>query len=291
MSADHAKNAILGSLAADAAAAGLHWVYDPEEVRRRGGDAPEFHPTAESEYHSDRAVGEPTFYGALSLVALESLVERRALDEEDYIERVLARFAPHAWNGYRDKALKAIVRDGRASRDAQAGAFACLPAVVAFAAEEPAFDSIVTRAIRTTHDSDDAALCGLVAADAIRAAVHGVGARGSIEAAAARGGAAGEIVRGVLDAEERDHTAFAGEVGRNCPVVHSLPVALHAALVSSGWLDGVRRSILAGGDSCGRLLVAGAILGAADGVPEEALARLADPERIEALVERLLGRA
>ena len=39
---DRAKNAILGALVADAAALGLHWIYDQDRVREVAGNTPEF---------------------------------------------------------------------------------------------------------------------------------------------------------------------------------------------------------------------------------------------------------
>ena len=67
----------------------------------------------------------------------------------------------------------------------------------------------------------------------------------------------------------------------------SLPVALHAALVGPDFVASARATILAGGDSAGRLLVTGAIRGATDGVPDSWLARVRDRARIEELVVRL----
>ena len=55
---DRARNAILGALVGDAAATGLHWIYDTDEVRRRGGTTPEFQPPAQNPYHARRSVGD-----------------------------------------------------------------------------------------------------------------------------------------------------------------------------------------------------------------------------------------
>jgi hypothetical protein len=67
-------------------------------------------------------------------------------------------------------------------------------------------------------------------------------------------------------------------------------VALHAALHGPDFAASARATILAGGDSAGRLLVSGAIRGATDGVPEAWLARVRDHARIEKLVDQLFNR-
>ena len=55
---DRARDAILGPFVADAAAAGLHWIYDVDEVKRRAGDEPAFRDPAQNEYHKNRRTGQ-----------------------------------------------------------------------------------------------------------------------------------------------------------------------------------------------------------------------------------------
>jgi ADP-ribosylglycohydrolase len=71
-------------------------------------------------------------------------------------------------------------------------------------------------------------------------------------------------------------------------VAQSLPVALHAALHGPDFIASARATILAGGDSAGRLHVAGAIRGATEGAPDAWLARVDARARIEELLDRIL---
>lgn len=65
-----------------------------------------------------------------------------------------------------------------------------------------------------------------------------------------------------------DTAAYAGRVGRACHMKWCVPVAVHAMLSGGGGFVGaVRASALAGGESCGRGLLIGAVMGAAVGVP------------------------
>jgi ADP-ribosylglycohydrolase len=285
-----ARGAVLGALVGDAAAAGLHWIYDQAEVGRRGGGAPEFHPLASNPYHARRQAGQPTHYGDHALLTLESLASRGRLDLDDCRRRFLARFGDPAYDGYLDRATKLLLKTGRGAPDDQAGCFARLAPVVARHLDDPELDARLEALIRATHDHDDAVRCGCAAASAIRAAILGAPPHGAVAAAVERGGTAGALARRALAAAGRDHLAFALEAGQACPVQQSLPVALHAALTGRDFVASSRATILAGGDSAGRLLVAGAIRGATDGVPDSWLARLAERPRIESLVERLLDR-
>ena len=127
---------------------------------------------------------------------------------------------------------------------------------------------------------------GLCAADAIRAAIRGGSPDDAVEAAACSKGAVTALAQRVRKAQP-DHVRFALDTGQNCPVPNAFPVALHAALFGGDFKDTVRNSILAGGDSSGRLFVAAAIRGATDGVPGDWLANLTDRARIEELLAKL----
>jgi ADP-ribosylglycohydrolase len=283
---DRARNAVLGALVGDAAAMGLHWVYDTDEARRRGGRAPEFQPPGQ--YHARRHPGDFTHYGDHAMVVLESLAERGKLDLDDYRKRMLVRFRDPAYDGYLDMATKWLVATGKGADDDQAGCFAKLAPILAVHLHDPERDARLEAAIRVTHDNDRAVECGLAAAAAIRAAILGANPHGAVAAAVERGGEGGRLARMALEAGP-DHVAFARKAGQACPVGQSLPAALHAALTGRDFEASARATILAGGDSAGRLLVAGAIRGSTDGVPDAWLAKLRDRSRIEELVERLVA--
>jgi ADP-ribosylglycohydrolase len=284
---DRARNAILGALVGDAAAMGLHWIYDMDEARRRGGATPEFQPPGQ--YHARRRPGDFTHYGDHAMVVLESLAERGRLDLDDYRKRMLARFGDRAYDGYLDKATKWLVATRSGADDDQAGCFAKLAPILAVHMDDPELDARLEAAIRVTHDNARAVECGLAAAVAIRAAILGANPHGAVAAAVERGGEGGRLARMALEACP-DHLAFARKAGQACPVGQSLPVALHAALRGPDYAAAVRATILAGGDNAGRLLVTGAIRGATDGVPDAWLARLGNRARIEGLVGPILAR-
>jgi len=284
---DRARNAILGALVGDAAALGLHWIYDTDEVRRRGGATPEFQPPGQ--YHARRRAGDFTHYGDHAMVVIESLAERGRLDLDDYKARLLARFGDPGYDGYLDKATKGLLSTRRGADDDQAGCFAKLAPIVARYLHDREREARIEAAIRVTHDHPKAVEFGLAAATAIRVAILGANAHGAVAAAVERGGEAGALALRALQAGP-DHLAFAKEVGQACSVSQSFPVALHAALHGPDFAASSRATILAGGDSAGRLLVTGAIRGCTDPLPEDWLPRVTDCARVEWLLDQILGR-
>ena len=283
-----AFGAIMGAFVADAASAGLHWIYDVEEVRRLAAQSPEFRSLEKNPYHNRRRSGQLTHYGDHLCVALESLVERGGLDVEHYRMRYRERFGAADYDGYLDHATKRLLDTGVGADDDQAGCFTKLPALVACYLHDPELEARLDEGIRATHDNADAVRYGVAAALGIRAAILGASPEDAVAAAAV--GGAEELARAALAAGP-DHVAFALQAGQQCPVRNAFPTALHAARVATGFKETVRQSILAGGDSAGRLFVAAAIRGAADGVPLDWLGRLETRPEMEQLAWTLLDQA
>lgn len=342
---------IRGALVADAAALGLHWIYDKDRVREIGGEEPEFVEPDVAHYkgvpgyfaHKGKRAGDPTHYGEQLRVALESLkAAGGAVDPQDYARRFWAHFGfGGSWVGYIDRATRETLRNiddaarraleatrsfdlgefegqrshiesavtanaakwsgekldralekatrirgeddpqliaatqrmGRAVAEARGGypgsddlqlpAVASVPVTVAFGAE-------VEPAVRVTNDSDEAVAWAVPVARMLEAAISGAG---PLEAARAGRDAAQDAVR----TRWEEALAFEGDAaahfGRACPLPEAIPLVVALLREEAEYAPSLRRNILAGGDSAGRAVVLGAVLGAARGVPEDWAAR------------------
>lgn len=377
------KNMILGALVADAAAMGLHWIYDQSHIRKLAPEAPEFRTPRAQDYegvpayfaHPTRTAGAQSQYGEQALVMLRTLAAgkgrysaaafagqfrahfgyggsyvgyidhatRDTLDNlrrfEDaaaacastipfegeprvrsaLVNKALALMETHedaelhtaylaaVQESYTDEsiadfatallpALTALPR-ATGARDLQLPATAKLPALVAalvvqgITIGEP-FNTQVASAIRTTNDHPVAAEFGLSCAHLMRAALTEGTSRAAVEAA--RTDVAPDTAA-LLDAAlgmiEKDNVQVTKHFGMACDLPFGVPSAVHNIATAPTFTDAVRRNIYAGGDSCGRAILVGAVMGAvhgiggAQGIPPEWIARLhAGPE-----VENLLS--
>ena len=86
------------------------------------------------------------------------------------------------------------------------------------------------------------------------------------------------------------------EIGMSCNLEFGLPGALHILQHSSSYQQAVRTNILAGGDSCGRAIVIGAVAGAVygaegnNGIPAQWITKLNRwPEVNDLLISLGLG--
>lgn len=277
---------LLGALVSDAACLGLHWLYDPERIAQiaseRGG-ASAFTPVDPANFegvpgyfaHGARRSGMLTQYGEVLRLSIQSLnANKGVFDLGQYQEAFAAHFGPGgAYRGYIDRPTRGALDNIAAGLsptgidDDQNPAIANLPAVLAAYDRRQERDEILSASMRVTNVNDVAqayrdafanllsrVLGGATVADALSAAASGASPLAQAELAEA------------LATAETDTVVYAGQVGRACHLPTSGPVMFHVLKHSGDVREAVERNILAGGDSAGRSILIGAVMGAAHGV-------------------------
>lgn len=218
---------------------------------------------------------ERALSGARSLRG-EALVASLGDDFASPAAQAVARAVDAAWpaaSGDEDQQLPALS--------------AVVPLVVA-----GADDATLEEAVRVTHDDDEAVAWALTSGAALRAALSGAQLSDAISGArAAAQGSLGERLSEGL-ALEGSAVEVVGQLGRNCTLRNAVPGLLWIAARAEDYETGVRQNVAAGGDSCGRALVLGALLaanrgiGGRGGVPYLWLTLLEDaPLRIQACLD------
>jgi ADP-ribosylglycohydrolase len=276
---------LLGSLVADAASLGLHWLYDPDRIAsiaaQRGTatfapvDAAFFDGVPGYFAHADRHAGMLTQYGEALYVAMRCMIASdRAFDDSAQRAAFAAYFGPGgAYTGYIDRptrgALDKIALDQVPSGidDDQNPALTRLPAIVAVYHDAPDLTAQAEAAMQITNVNAVAAAYNAVFADLLCRVLNGASIAEALVAAA--DGATGDVqaaLRDALTTPETDSTAYAGRVGRACHLPTAGPVMFHVLRHSTSYADAVERNILAGGDSAGRSLMIGAAMAAEHGI-------------------------
>lgn len=285
ISSEARAGGVLGALVADAATMGLHWLYEPERIAAIAEKAdPVFLDADRRNFdgakgyfaHEGKREGDLSQYGAVLTLAMTSLVECQGKsDIADYQRRFLAFFGPGGdWTGYIDRPTRGTLANLGAGvsddtppitgiDDDQLPALSTVPAVVAADPDHTELDARVTSMVQVTNDNPLASEGALMTARLIRAALHGEDLSAALVAEA---DGAGEVLQPLLqEALSRADEAtvdMAGHFGRACHVPQGLPVVFHILNTVETYQDGVRKNILAGGDSCGRSMALGSILGA-----------------------------
>ncbi len=292
---DRAAAALMGAYAADAATLGVHWLYDPGRLAALDGvlwrtpDAADFEGATGVFVHHGKRAGDISQYGA-QMRAMVRALSGGAFDAETYADAFRAAFGPGGWwHGYIDKATTGTLAGIAAGRsptgadDDQIPALSGLPALLATGADAPT----CARAVACISDHPTSAAYAPAATAALRAALAG---EGVAEALTAGVEAAGEAARGPLAealASEADPLDYAETVGRACPLPQSLSLAFRIAGTARGYAEAIETNARAGGDSCGRAIFLGALLGAGDPPPPTWTARLHEGPALAAEIETM----
>lgn len=322
-----------GALVADAAAMGLHWLYDQERIAAAAGQTPEFEAPDAARYagtkgvfvHSMKRAGDLSHYGEQLRTMLDALGhDQGRYDKLTYERAIVARFGYGGrFHGYIDRPTRATldnlgkvdpddpadVAAFHGADDSQIPALAKLPALVAAHVGDPALDCLVESAVRVTNHNDDAVAFGRVAGRMLETALTGgdggaaieVGAGRNVEAVIEAGRAvASPPIRAAIDEvlarRHEDTAAVTRHFALHCQLTAAFPSLVHNLATAPDYTTAVRHNILAGGDSCGRAILLGAILGAvhgigesAGGVPEHWIDRLNERAALAGSIEAALA--
>ena len=298
---ERATGAIISSGVADAAATGVHWIYDTLLLRSIESElqAPhlEFLDPPRSPFYAYEC-GRSSPYGEQMLVLLDSLARRSGLDPMDYISSFADAFGSDEFKGYRDGSTKGTLRNlalgllPPGANDAQANCIARLAPLVAMYCGDPRLPLMVEISTRCTQNTDAACAWGLAGArvlerlmldpDSSDLASHPMrrALAATIEelesAAESFWGLGGEIATRLKRAVDLSTTdPMEASLGNNCHMPNALTsplqIALYIESTSSlnssreGALEtfrrGIRLALRQGGCCASRCSYLGAILG------------------------------
>ncbi len=300
---DRARDMLLGAFVADAASLGFHWLYDQDRIAALGGDAPEFHTPAQADFdgakgyfaHGGKPVGALSHYGAQCLVMLRALAANGTYDRASYEAEFEKAFGyGGTFVGYIDRptraTLDAIAADPEGqgfhgADDAQLPAVSKLPGVVVCHGADVAK---IESAVRVTNSNDSAVAFGQFIAGVMADVLGGTPLADAMKVAVNEDGSVvGDSVRNAL-AMEGDTVAVTGVVGMSCQLDYGIPSVAHNVIHAPDFKQAIRANIYAGGDSCGRAIILGALMGAQYGVPDDWLVRLEDLDEINALIDAII---
>lgn len=279
-----ARAAVVGALTADAASLGLHWLYDAGRLRhlQRGGplafrspDAANYAGVAGYFAHAGKQAGDLSPYGESCRLMLSHLVRWNGVfQRQAYQQEWLACFGPGGtWVGYADRPTRrTVVRLLSCATpeqypavsgvdDDQLPALECVPALVAFhRGDLEGLMPAVQKAVAVTHDDPLARDAAHACALALHQVVSGAGlAQALAHAAAAAGPVLQPLLAEALSMPVLDPQAASSRFGMPCHLPQGMPVLFHIALRAGSYQEAVEANILAGGDSCGRSLMLGAL--------------------------------
>jgi len=160
--------------------------------------------------------------------------------------------------------------DYQGADDVQLPAISKLPALAAIYANQPELSQHSESAVRVTNNNDVAVNYGYIASKMMETAVTTQNINNVIEAG--RQAATPDIlllIDNALAASDKTTPEFTKQIGMSCNLELGIPSIFHTLNRHLSYEDAIRQNCLAGGDSCGRSILLGAILGAVHGMGTE----------------------
>ncbi|MEL6236470.1 MAG: ADP-ribosylglycohydrolase family protein [Pseudomonadota bacterium] len=273
MTRNPAADAIFGAHLADAAAMGLHWLYDPARIASLDGPVA-FRTPDPAEYdgvpgilvHAGRKAGTGTQYGEQMRVMTRSILSHGGYALDAYLAGFSASFGPGgSWQGYIDKSTRGTLAGIAAEQsptgpeDDQAPALSKLPPLMAVL-QGASWEAHVAEAVAATSNHPTALSWAPAAAAALHAALAGADLAAALQAGI--GAVSPEIaspLQAGIDRAGEPLLDHAREVGIACPLPQVLPVSFNILTRATSLQDAIETNIRLGGDNCGRAIFIGAM--------------------------------
>lgn len=300
--------AVTGGFVADAATMGLHWIYDGDKMKQlaeaRGTAGPEFYEPPSCPFYSYES-GALSPYGAEILPLLKDVAERGEFVPEEFA--MTSYQAAKADKGYLNGVLKEMVAKGDAgkkypelaspSKDLHGGIKA--PILVArYFEDTPLLLQKTREGVRVHEVGEESENAAVATALLIQQVVQGASVTDAISALTSNEAVGADTrasIQQVIDAVKEksfpDATAAVAHFGKACPLPGVLQGSVFVLLTSGGYVEALRANMLAGGDSCSRAIVIGAVTAAAQGgdaVPADWKEKTKDYAQVQSLAEKII---
>lgn len=284
------SDALTGALVADAAALGLHWLYDQEHLARvassgsvlfRQPDANVYAGVKGFFAQGGRVAGQLSHYGE-SARLVGQLYRSNRYSTAAHRASFLQSFGPcGTFCGYADRPTKALighmlsstddVKDPSGIDDDQMPGLC--PVAGAFAGQQSVQAAI--KAVQVISTNTQVMDSTQIIYTCLESLLEGVALIDALALAATSG--SGDIHRQLQDAlslTPYQPQEAAVQFGLACHVPQGMPVVWHLLNHAESFETAVYDNVLCGGDSCGRAMILGAIAGVAFGVPESLVERM-----------------
>ncbi len=298
---DKAQAMVLGSFIGDSLALGAHWIHSTERIAREYGRVETFVQPTRNSYHKSKKAGEFTHYGDQTFVMLESLAECGRFDLDDFSARWQDFFSEYT--GYMDKATRSTLRSlalgggplesGSQSSDLS-GASRIAPLVYALRHDPDGLVDACRLQASMTHGSALTIEAGEFFARVclkVLAGASPVSAMNEVVQERFRDARISVWVNEGIASRDQGSLEAVTRFGQGSLTTEAFPATVHLiARYEDDLREALIQSVMAGGDSAARAMIAGMVLGAhlgMNGIPREWVSGLAAGRDILALLARI----
>ena len=296
-----ARAMLLASFVGDALSLGVHWIYNTNVIDKKWGRVENYLKPERPTYHPTKDLGDFTHYGDQTLVLLESVAENSdyslnhfATSWQDFFKN---------YDGYFDGATKDTLDNLAAGReliaagsgsDDLAGAARIAPLVYCYRNDEGKLIQSARSQAAFTHNNpeviDSAEIFARAALQVLDGQTPVTAIKQVVDDGFSREPYTAWVQEGLQSATVETRQAML-DFGQMCEVESAFPCVIHlVAKYEKNLSQALIENAMAGGDSAGRGLIAGMVLGAhlgLEAIPSRWLTELKAHDRIVELMNTM----
>lgn len=292
------KAMVLASFAADSLALGVHWIYNTNVIDKKFGRVDHFLKPERPTYHPTKDKGEFTHYGDQTLVLLESVAECGGFKLSDFSARWQKLF--ENYEGYIDGATKgtlANIASGKSASNAGsdsdelAGASRIAPLIYIYYDDPESLMASAKAQTAFTHNNPQVIESAIFFSTVTLKILEGASPKTAIlqvkEEQSVKASLFKWIEKG-LDSADQESRQTILNFGQMCEIEAAFPAVIHLIVKYENDLQtALIENIMAGGDSAGRGLLVGLVLGAHLGIDAIPQNWLKEMKAYQQIVDRM----
>ena len=298
---DKAHAMVLASFAADALSMGVHWIYNTNVIDKKWGRVENYLKPERPTYHPTKKLGDFTHYGDQTMVLLQSVAENSGFSRKHFSQSWQDFF--ESYDGYFDGATKETLDNFAAAKDIAevgsgsndlAGAARIAPLAYCYRHDADKLIESVRSQTALTHNNQEVIDSAEFFARVAWKVIHGEAPVAALNQVLGDGFGREPYAKWVddgLKSADKDTRQTMLDFGQMCEIEAAFPSVIHLiARYEENLSQALIENAMAGGDSAGRGLVAGMVLGAHQGteaVPPRWLTELTAYARIVELMDKI----
>lgn len=261
---------LFGAFVADAYALGLHWIYDTDKIKNESDHLDHFISPARDSFHKGKRKGAFTHYGDQSLLLLKSISTEKGFKLDVFKTHWITYM--EKYEGYLDHATRESlsmldISTRLGSSSDELGGYARVAPLIFYHFDDPLLKQYVDAQTRLTHNNETLLIYAHFFTDLILELIIGKPLIKTIETLVENYPIVKKHYHSIKDRLNDDTLFVIKDIGQSCASPFAVPAALYIILkYSENYEEAMKANVLSGGDSAGRGMVIGMVLGAHLGI-------------------------
>jgi ADP-ribosylglycohydrolase len=264
------KGMLYGAFIGDAFALGTHWIYDTEKLKIESSRVEHYVDPTKNIFHMGKRKGDFTHYGDQSLLLLKSIASNKGFDINIFKTHWITYM--NKYEGYLDHATKESLHtldpiNNLGSSSDELGGISRIAPLIFYHFDDVDLPRFIKEQTQLTHNHTKLIEFGIFFEEWILDLIIGKPLIASLEQHISEHPSLRpyyDIVKSRLD---EDSISVVKDIGQSCSSQFAFPSAIYLILKNqTDFMKAMQENILSGGDSAGRGMLIGMVLGASLGI-------------------------